>query len=223
MLEILGRRNSSNVMTVMWTVGEIDLPYKRHNIGGSFGGTDSTEYLAANPNQVVPTLRDNGKTIWESNVITRYLAATYDNGGLWPEDTYQRALADQWMDWAKTTFYGAFMPIFFNMIRRPTDQCDHAAIAGGIKNTATTLSILERHLEKTDFVAGDRLTMGDIPLGPMMYRYFELDIERPSLPNVEAWYQRLCARPAFQKHAMIPFGRSFEEWGVLEKESTNIQ
>ena len=114
MLEIWGRRNSSNVQTVMWTVGELGLDYTRRDVGGTFGGTDTPEYRAMNPNGVVPTLVDDGRVLWESNVIARYLAATYGKGSLWLDDGYQRALADQWMEWSKTTFYPALMPIFFN-------------------------------------------------------------------------------------------------------------
>lgn len=210
-------------MTVMWTVGELGLDYRRHNVGGSFGGNDDPEYVAMNPNKVVPTLNDGGKILWESNVITRYLSATYGRGTLWSEDIYQRAVADQWMDWVKTTLYGGFIPIFFNMIRKPANKCDRAARDAGVAATGDLLKILDRHLASNQFVAGDSFSMGDIPLGPVMYRYFNLEIERPNLPNVEAWYQRLCERPAFQKHGMIPFGSSFEQWAELEKAGADIQ
>ena len=51
----------------------------------------------------------------------------------------------------------------------------------------------------------DTLTLADIPAGTALYRYFELDIERPSVPNVEAWYRRLGDRPAYREHVMVPF------------------
>jgi glutathione S-transferase len=56
------------------------------------------------------------------------------------------------------------------------------------------------------FLAGNALTLADIPAGTGLYRYFELDIERPSVPNVEAWYRRLQDRPAYRAHVMVPFG-----------------
>jgi glutathione S-transferase len=56
------------------------------------------------------------------------------------------------------------------------------------------------------FLAGDALTLADIPAGTCLYRYFELDIERPSVPNVEAWYRRLQERAAYRAHIMVPFG-----------------
>ena len=223
MIEIWGRRNSSNVMTAMWCIGELGLEYKRHNVGGSFGGLDTAEYQAMNPNGVVPTINDNGRIVWESNVIARYLAATYGVGSLWPDDPYQRALADQWMDWYKTTLYPGFMAIFFNLIRTAKEKQNKAAIEEGIKATAKVLPILDRQLERNAFVAGEQLTMGDIPLGPVIYRYMNLDIERPALPGIEAWYQQLCQRPAYQKHVMIPFGKSLDDWMELEQQGADIQ
>ena len=47
--------------------------------------------------------------------------------------------------------------------------------------------------------------MGDIPAGAQLYRYFTLEIERPALPNVEAWYGRLTERPAYREHVMVPY------------------
>lgn len=223
MLEVWGRRNSSNVMTVMWSVGELGLEYKRHNLGGSFGGLDTPDYRAMNPNGVVPTVNDNGRVLWESNVIARYLAATYGKGSLWPEDPYQRALSDQWMDWYKSTFYPCIMPIFFNMIRTAPDGQDMAAVERGVKASAKVLQTLNQQLERHSFVAGDELTMGDIPLGPVIYRYLNLEIDRPSLPGIETWYRRLCDRPAYQKHVMIPFGKSLDDWNRLEREGAEIQ
>ena len=85
MLEIWGRRNASNVMPVMWAVGEMNLPHRRHDLGGSFGGVDTPEYLALNPNGRIPTLRDDGFVLWESNAIVRYLSRRYGRGTLWPE------------------------------------------------------------------------------------------------------------------------------------------
>ena len=223
MLEVWGRRNSSNVMTAMWTIGELGLEYKRHNVGGSFGGNDDPGYIAMNPNKVVPTIRDDENVLWESNTIARYLAAKYGQGSLWPTDPYERAQAEMWMDWCKSTIYAGFMPIFWNLIRQPADQRNPVAIESGCKSMANSMAILERHLDDQDYLGGNQLTIGDIPIGPIMYRYFNLDIDRPNCPNVEAWYQRLCDRPAFQKHGMIPFGSSFEEWGELERQGADIQ
>ena len=217
MLEIWGRKNSSNVMPVMWTAGELGLAHIRHNAGGTFGGLDSDEYGQMNPNRLVPTMKDNGLVLWESSAIIRYLASQYGKGTLWPIDTAQLAVADQWMEWMKTTALPQFFPIFFQLIRTAQQDQDLALIKKKLGSLGQALQIFDDRLSDHPYVAGETLTMGDIPMGVMAYRYYNLDIERPELPNFERWYQRLCERPAYQQHVMIPFGKSLEEWLELER------
>ena len=51
----------------------------------------------------------------------------------------------------------------------------------------------------------------------MIHRYFALEVERPDLPNIKAWYERLSGRPAFREHVMFPYGSKPSEWYVLEQ------
>lgn len=217
MIEIWGRKNSSNVIAVMWAIGEIDLDHIRHNVGGSFKGLDTEEYRQMNPNQLVPTLNDNGLILWESNPIIRYLSKKYSTGHLYPEDLKLAAKADQWMEWTKSSIVPNIMPAFWGLIRLPKDQQNSEQIKQSAEGTAKALWTLERQLENQDFLIGDTLTMADLPLGTSIYRYFNLEIDRPSFPNIEAWYSRLCQRKAYQTHAIIPFGSSLEEWNALEQ------
>jgi glutathione S-transferase len=217
MLEIFGRKNSSNVIPVMWTVGELGLEHQRHNIGGSFGGDDTDAFARLNPNRLIPTIRDDGFVLWESMAITRYLCRSYGEGLLWPKHPQQAALADQWMDWYKSSLAANLMPVFFNLVRTPRAECNVRLVEQNTAATIRQLAILEQQLDGRSYILGDDFSMADIPLGAMMYKFFNLDIERPGLPNIETWYARLCERPAFQEHAMIPFGNSPEEWLALEK------
>jgi glutathione S-transferase len=217
MLEIFGRRNSSNVIPVMWMVGELGLEHVRHNIGGSFGGDDTDDYKKLNPNKLIPTISDNGFVLWESNAITRYLCRQYGAGSLWPENLQQAALADQWMDWFKSQLSPNLMEVFRNLVRTPKDKQDTAKIKQCTQAAIGYLWVLEQHLGNQPFILGDSLSMGDIPTGAIMYKYFNLDIDRPSMPNIEAWYAQLCQRSAYKTHAMIAFGSSPEEWLELEK------
>ena len=221
MLEVWGRRNSSNVIVVMWAIGEMNLPHRRHDVGGSFGGLDRPDYLAMNPNGRVPTIDDEGFVLWESNAIVRYLTRRYGQGGLLPDSESECAIADQWMEWCKTTPYPQCIELFWAMVRTEPICRNADLIAARSESLAEALKILDAHLANRAYIAGDRLTMADIPFGPMAYRYFNLDVARPELPNVTAWYERLCDRPAFQEHAMIPFGRNPAEWYVLERESVS--
>ncbi len=217
MLEIFGRRNSSNVIPVMWAVGELGLEHLRHNIGGSFGGDDTKDYRNMNPNGLIPTINDNGFVLWESHSIVRYLCREFGVGSLWPDNPQQLALADQWMEWHKSSLMPNLMPVFFNLVRTPKAKQDPQKIETATQATIKYLHVLEQHLGNQPYIVGDSLTMGDIPLGALIYKYFNLGIDRQSMPNIAAWYARLCERPSYQNHAMIEFGSSPEEWLELEK------
>ncbi|MFT5182816.1 MAG: glutathione S-transferase [Alphaproteobacteria bacterium] len=202
MLIIWGRDTSSNVQKLLWSCTEMGVSYDRRDMAGKYGFTD--DYLAINPNRVVPTIDDDGFVLWESNACLRYLAAKHDAGTLWPEDLQVRGNADRWMDWATTTAWAALRPVFHGLIRTSAEQRDMAAITAAAKSTGEILAMLDDWLATRDFVCGDTFTMGDIPLGVAVYRWYALDIERPERPNVRAWYERLCERPGYREHIMIP-------------------
>ena len=204
MLRIYGRANSSNTQMVMWCVGELGLAHERIDVGGQFGGTDTPAYRALNPNGLIPTIDDSGFVLWESNAIVRYLASRYGAGTLCPDDLQVRASADRWMDWQLGTVDTAMWPAFRNLIRTPADKRSAAEIADAEARLARYYGILDGELANSPFIAADQFTMGDIPLGMMSYRYFNLPLQRPALPNVQAWYARLEARPAFRQHVMLP-------------------
>lgn len=158
-----------------------------------------------NPNRRVPTLQDGDFTLWESNVIVRYLAARHGAGTLWPMEVETRALADQWMDWQQTTLLPDMRTVFWGLVRTEPDQRDLAKIDAAAENLKSIWERLNRHLGDRPFVAGDEFTMGDIPVGAMCHRYHALGVERAACENLSAWYERrLQQRPAYRAHVMLP-------------------
>jgi glutathione S-transferase len=202
MIKIWGRNTSSNVQKAMWAVGELGLAHTRIDVGGAFGKNKEPAYLAMNPNGLVPTLEEeDGFTLWESNSIVRYLAGKYDKAGaLEPQDAGQRARASQWMDWQLSVLGPAITPVFWGLIRTPPEKRDMAAIKAGAEKTVAAMQILDAQLAKTQFVAGDAFSYGDIPVGVMCYRYRQLVPDRPATPNLERWYAAIAARKAFHDH-----------------------
>ncbi len=160
---VWGRRNSMNVQKVMWALGELNLDYQRNDMAGSFGVDD--QYTAKNPNAVVPTIEDGELTLYESNACVRYLARQYGIGSLCPSDVKTAAIADQWMDWQCSTFVNGFFMIFLNKIRVPAAKSDPSQITKGEQQTAHLMNQLETRLEQNDYLAGETLTMADIPIG----------------------------------------------------------
>jgi len=204
-LTIWGRKTAFNVQKAMWAVGEVGLDHERIDAGGMFGGLDRPEFGELNPNCRIPVLRDGDTVVWESNVIVRYLAAKYGAGSLWSPDPAERAAADQWMDWMQTTLLRDFIDLFFALVRKRPERRDWPGIRETNARLAEHYRLLERHLIARPFLAGEQFSMADIPAGTTLYRYFEMEIERPVLPRVEAWYARLKDRPAYRQHVMIPF------------------
>lgn len=196
-LKLLGRKTSSNVQKVLWCLGELEVPYEREDIGGEFGKNDQPAYLALNPNGRVPTLNDNGFILWESNVIVRYLCAKYSYGRFYPAELTARADTERWMDWQQTTLGPPMGILFRKYIRK--EEVAQASVDAGMRDAGKAWGMLEALLAKQPFIAGIQLSMGDFALGNAIHRWFSVPAERPDLPALKAYYDRICARPAYQQ------------------------
>jgi glutathione S-transferase len=210
MLTVFGRRNSANVQKVMWLVAELRLPHRHVPRGGSFGGLDTLEFRAMNPAGKVPVIDDEGVIVWESHAILRYLAARYGAEQFWPEPPAKRARIEPWMDWSQTSFQPDFLTgVFWGLYRTPEPQRDWPAIRAALARCEEHTKILDDMLAVRPFLAGDTLSLADIAVGTLMFRYFTLDIERPARPHLEAWYRRLEDRPAYREAVMVPYDDLF--------------
>ena len=203
MLKVLGRPNSINVQKVMWLIAELGLEVERRDVGGPFGGNDTPTYLADNPTGLIPTLKDGDLTLWESGSIVRHLAETYGGTDWWP-DGAARAHANQWMDFYLTSVHPPMTTIFWGLVRQTAAERDDAKIARALETAGRYWTMVDAHLATRMYLTGDALTAGDIPLGCAAYRWHGMDIERPDLPNLAAWYERLNSRPAYRQHVMLP-------------------
>jgi glutathione S-transferase len=201
-LRILGRRTSGNVMKVLWTLTELDLPFVREDVGGKFGGTDSPAYLALNPNGLVPTLVDGGVAIWESNTICRYLCNKVGHTPLYPAAPTARALCERWMDWQLSALGRHSGDYWLMTVRTPKAQQDPAAIAAKRIEMAKALKIVEAALHAQPYISGAHLTLADIALGAWGHRWFALGADQGEFPAMAAWYERLKTRLGFRTHVV---------------------
>jgi glutathione S-transferase len=217
-LTVLGRRNSNNVIPVMWAIGELGLEHKRESVGGSFGGNTESAYRDLNPNGYIPTLLDDDFVIYESNAIVRYISDKYGSGHLAPTDIQTRAIADQWMEWYKNTLYPNFGAWFMSLVRTPKAEQDTTKTAAAKQALDNKLAILDDRLKQHDYIAGADFSMADIPLGTALNRYFRLHSDESDFTGLHAWIMRLRQRPAFQEHVDFPFGSCLEEFIALEKQ-----
>ena len=212
MLTVWGRKTSSNVQALMWCIGELGLPYTRHDIGHRYGGNDTAAFLAMNPNGVVPVLRDgDAEPLWETGAILRYLAGSYGAAPFWPVDGLARAQIDKWAEWSKINLTLNFSgPIFGPLVRTAPASRDPAAIARAVTKLDGILAIAEAQLARGSFLAGNDFTLADIQFGHLLFRYFDISIPRPDRPALRCYYEALTARPAYREHVMV----SYEELRV---------
>jgi glutathione S-transferase len=179
-LTIWGRPSSFNTQKVLWLADELGLAYQHVPAGGSFGGLDTPEFLAMNPRGRVPVIDDAGTIVWESHAILRYLAARHGQGRFWHDDPARRSTIDAWMDWAQTRLQPDFLNgVFWGFYRTPDHLRDWPEIKTNIARCARNFQLLDQVLADHPFLAGDAISLADIPAGTALYRYFELEIERP--------------------------------------------
>ena len=196
MLKIWGRMSSINVKKVVWTAQELALDFQRTEAGGLFGVVRTPDYMALNPNSLVPVIEDDDYVLWESNVIVRYLCAKHSPGELYPTDLHERFDAERWMDWQQTTLNPTSRPGFWQLIRTPPEQRDPALLAESNAAVEALMATLDAHLAQRHFMVGDRFTVADIPLACEVHRWFSLPQARQSRPHIERWYAGICARQA---------------------------
>lgn len=206
MLTIHGRATSSNVQAVMWLVAELEIAHERLDVGGAFGGNREPGFLAKNPMGRVPVLEDGDVTLFESQAIMRYLAAKHGAEDLWPTDPVARAPIDQWMEWAKVNVAPAVIyKVFWQLVRTSAADRDHARVAEGVAELKELMRVADTQIAQHGWLAGPRMTLADISFGTQLFRYFSLSFERSTLPDLDDYYARLCARPAYAEHVMVSF------------------
>lgn len=196
MLKIWGRLSSINVRKVVLAAQWLGVPFERAEAGHEFGVVGTPDYLAKNPNGLVPLIEDGDFMLWESNVIVRYLCAKHSSGKLYPADLAQRFDAERWMDWQQTTLNPAGRNAFLQLIRTAPAKRDMALLEKSVAATEHLMALLDRHLERDAFMAGSAFTMADIPIACEVDRWQSLPRERPARPHLERWYRGILAHPA---------------------------
>jgi glutathione S-transferase len=196
MIKIWGRISSLNVRKVVLAAQEIGIGFDRIDAGGTFGIVKTPEYLAKNPNALVPLLEDDQVQLWESNAIVRYLCARHAADTLYPLALPRRFDAERWMDWQQTTLNPAGRVAFMQWIRTPAERRDMQAIAASVAASEGLFAMLDDHLANRPFMAGDTLTMADFPIACEVHRWVNLPQPRTPRPHLDRWYEGMLARPS---------------------------
>ena len=206
MITVWGRATSSNVQTVMWALAELGLRAERIDWGGAFGGNDDPGYRAMNPNGLIPVLKDAETVLWESPVIVRYLGAKYGDERFWPSDPGRRARLDMWAEWTKTSVSPQLIyKVFWQLVRTKAADRDMNVVREGAAALRELMPRIDARLGEGDYLGGDDVCFADIVAGHVLYRYYTLDFDKAATPNLDAYYARLTARPAYAENVMVSY------------------
>ncbi|MHC8380790.1 glutathione S-transferase family protein [Pseudomonas sp. LB3P14] len=197
MLTLLGRDTSASVQKIMWLCDECNIEFKREDVDQY-----APQFLKLNPNGKIPCVIDDDFAIWESNAILQYLGTKHALISWCPTDLRVSARVRQWIDWSSCEAYRAAEPVWIGMVKTPVRQRDMATINEGRETWSRKLAILDQHLADNTYVAGDTITLCDIPLAILAYRWYGLRMKREHYPNLKRWYDSIAARPAFQKNVI---------------------
>jgi len=201
MLRIYGRANSINVRKVLWLCAEIGLQYDREDWGRGFKATSEPEFQKVSRFGVVPVIDDDGFILRESNTIVRYLATKHGRTDLYPSELRARATVESWMDWAATDAYSGIRPVFLGRVIKMPAFSDPTQIAAGEAEWTRQMQLLDGHLAAHGpYVTGANFTVGDIPVGLVVNRWFSIEFEKPEFARLRAYYDRLGERPAYRQH-----------------------
>ncbi|OAJ56761.1 glutathione S-transferase [Paraburkholderia ginsengiterrae] len=201
MLKILGKSSSINVRKVLWLCAEMEMSYEHEEWGSGYRSTEAPEFVELNPNAMVPVIKDGSLVLWESNTICRYLASRSQRSDLLPADPENRSRVEQWMDWQATELNNAWRFAFMALVRKSPAHNDPQALAISVASWNRHMQMLDAQLEKTGaYAAGPGFTLADVVLGLSTNRWYMTPMERPELPAVQSWFERLSQRPAFMLH-----------------------
>lgn len=196
-LVVWGRLNSANVQKVLWCLDDLRINYHVIPAGGADGGLDTDEFSNLNPNRLVPVLVDDGVSLWESNVIVRYLCKRYGASAAYRDDPLQQALEERWVDWYGTELGGLMTSLWGHFKRGKALSPE--LLDSRLARATQLWGMLDHALAENTYIGGLNPGVADYSLGAAAHRWVSIQ-ENSVGTNIYRWYEALAARPAFQRH-----------------------
>jgi glutathione S-transferase len=190
-----------NATKVVLTAEELGLDYDYVHIDLREGEHKSPEHLLRHPLGKVPAIEYNGKPLFESNSICRFLASS-EGSPLYNGDHYQLAVIDQWVDmmsyhtgrWVGVFYFQEFItPRFF---KKEANQ-DALAEAKGFLDEQ--LPVIDKHLSGNKYFAGDVLTIADTVAFSFFYTHEMSSVDFSEYENISQWYSAIRKSAAFDR------------------------
>lgn len=173
---------------VPWEKVTLDLAQREHK---------AADYLALNPNGVVPTLKDGDTVIFESVAIALHLADRFAEKGLAPPpDSPLRGRYLSWMVWSMTTLEPPIGDVYLERMK-PAEQQSAAAVDAALARFRSSAQVLEGELTGP-FLLGESLSAADVMVGCVLTFAGMLGM-LDGHPILRDYVARITARPAYRR------------------------
>lgn len=202
-MKLYGFPLSPNTRKVLAVSHHIGVPLDFSLVDLTKGQSRTPEYLAINPCGRTPTLVDGDFVLWESNAIMQYIAGKKPNS-LWPEDARARADIARWQCWQLAHLNeGTNTLVFENFVKQflGKGDPDPAQVKRGEDAFHRDVSVLDKHLGARQFLAGAKVTLADFSVAAHLANAGTGKMPIASYRNVQSWYARIEALPAWQESA----------------------
>jgi len=194
MLHIYGSSLSSPTNKVRYTANYLQIPHEYHPVNLGAGEHRKPEFLKINPIGKIPAIDDDGFKLAESNAIIRYLADKHQSP-LYPRDLQQRALVDQWIDYASVHVMVALGKIMYNtyFYKFGGAALDERSLQDGKHFIGICLPIVEQQLSQSTYIAGEKISLADLVMLAALDVSETVNIDLSVYPHIVAWRKKLMS------------------------------
>jgi glutathione S-transferase len=173
------------------------------------GDHKKPEYLAINPNGMVPTLDDDGFILWEANAISQYLASKNPNSDAYSANPKVRADIGRWHCWDLAHWTPAVQSLVFERFFKKLvhlGEPDAAAVEKGTKNFHRFAAVLNGHLEGRDYLVGKNVTLADVSIAAGLMYAGPAGIPVEEYKHILRWFGTIEKLDAWKSTAPPPMG-----------------
>ena len=182
---------------IIWLLEELGIPYELSTVAFK---PPRHSFEQGTPSGKFPTLEDGELVMFESGAILEYLIEKYGNGKLAPAiGSPDRGLYLQWVHFAEATAFPPIGDIARHTMFLPEAERIPQVAADGKVRAKNALDVLERGLKGKEYLVGGALSGADIMMGYFLMAARMLGCVGADHPNIAAYWERLAARPGFQK------------------------
>jgi glutathione S-transferase len=203
MIKIFGQARS-RAFRVIWLCLESQIPFEHQpvTINVQDAGCKEEWYVALNPNARVPTIDDDGFTLWESAAINLYLAEKYASP-LYPRSPEEKGRMLQWAFFVANDVEEPMITVFINRNGFPKEKCDPMLAERAERELPIKLKILEQQLGKTEYFGGERWDMSDFVVASTLYLLFVIKYDFSAFPKLGQWLAASVERPAAREARLL--------------------